>query len=201
MYTVYIYDTDNTIVKKFNTWWELIKELDNYNDYVFAHNKNDTYIVHDFFYAEDIWGTIVYTKKVYYRNVFVYDEFNRIINLSEIREGIAKYKPRIESTRNKHWHHFYSKKYKFIFQYRHEPVPCTGHYNHNSGYYRGNVTTNKKYYSDLLSYKDEFEDYHCQLKKVNFDDIRDYDGYIRSKHSNGWKENSTVRKQYLKHCA
>ena len=137
----------STYYKKFisgtiNTWWDLIGEIvhHGYEDSI-AHNENDLLV---YWRTDCYWdGKEVKTKQVevFTRHIFVYDEYDRIINLREIRKGIKEY------------HEPPQKPYRWrrhrgcYFEFRREPVPGTGghgwgrYYRHPRMYFQSYLKT------------------------------------------------------------
>lgn len=138
--------------KTYETWWDLIGEIvhSGYESSI-AHNENDllVYWRTDCYY--DYPDKVLKTKKVevFTRHILVYDEYDRIINLNEIREGLKQYKEQPAKPWNRRpW---YSNKY---FEYRREPVPYTG----KSRYHNHWRRTKHSYLKSYLSTYDIIDD-------------------------------------------
>jgi len=190
--------------KEFNNWWDLIDYLKD-KDIDIAHNKNDLYIYYDcgkfklkpskLSYEEEIvkeaiaflTGEYCYNeikKYVYKRNLFVYDSDNRIINLNEIRESIAIFKPK---NKKQKWFGDY-------FRYRYDPVPGIRSYR-----YKGfrKVKRNKVYAAKLSEYVDLFPNDSSIKRSVFF--VSRWDDYFSyRKTEKNWKKQSKKIKQWIK---
>lgn len=112
--------------KPLETWWDLIGEIsrNGYEDSI-AHNENDLLVYWRTDWYWDFHNETHITKKVecFTRHIFVYDEYDRIINLNEIRAGIKAYKA---PERREYYRHWYRMRGCY-FEFRREPVPHTGH--------------------------------------------------------------------------
>jgi len=131
-----------------DTWWDLIRVVvDRGYEPDIAHNENDKTICYNYEFigmANEL--PLLRTKEVCSKHLIVYDEFNRVINLHEIRQGIKEYIPRPEKFRRWSWF-----KTQYPFRYRYDPVPLFGHHHH--GCWHGKAHTyrngNIKAYYDL----------------------------------------------------
>lgn len=141
----------------FTGWWEMIDFLSR-NENRIAHNSNDCYSYYDCgkfsrvppekdivnqaidlllgIYDNHKW--IERRRTIEQRDLFVYDEYDTLVNLYEIREALSVYVPR------------YTKKKKVYHNiYRVDPVPKSGkHYYNRCRTSRVNL----KYYKDAMSY-------------------------------------------------
>ena len=186
---------DQRVEKKFDDWWEMIGWVSENLDSI-AHTKNDTYAYLD-------CGTIilkpvdiveeairllagiqskipdVIIRHVYCRHLIVYDEFERTVNLHEIRESVKIYKPRYKSTKR-------TKGY--YFEYRRDPVPYT--HRRRGHYYRKVKTTNRKYYLDLTSWIEDSRTSNIFQFSCKWDDE-----YPRFE-TKSWKQNKK-RRQWM----
>jgi hypothetical protein len=141
-YSVFDYSSKQT--RHFNDWWDLIRYLSDKTDYI-AHNVNDIcgyfdcgrfklFPPVDHYHPDHIVDraiflleggvdqpTVIRKRWVYQRNLFVFDEYDRIVNLSLIKEALKEYDPQ----KIKHRHYSYRPR---IFEYRRDPVAWTGHH-------------------------------------------------------------------------
>jgi hypothetical protein len=186
-----IYYLDRNVFSNWYSWWELISHI-NINDV--AHTINDIWVSYE---SRINNKGIKYLKKnVYGKSVIVYDEYNRVINLSELREGVEHYNPNLpnESIR-KYYRWRGSTDYQYL---RYDPVPFTGQNRWRAKAYRYNTHTYRNYFLSVLSYgneikldskiKVEFYDYHNSLYR---------DNYLRSNYNNKSWKNQKKRKQWM----
>ncbi len=180
MFKVYNSYYDHT--RKFETWWSLIGYLVNgHYENSIAHNDNDIYIAHypNYYYEKvEPWQI---ESEIYMRHIFVQDEFDRIINLSEIREAIREYVDQPNHYKRTHG----------IFRYRFDPVP--GIRKRRWGRYRS-THSYRKCYLDALSVETNLPE--ARLRK-NLDMGCAWDDEFPRFTSRSWKE-TKKRKQWEK---
>lgn len=185
---------DQRVERKFDDWWEMIGWIsENLNS--IAHSRNDTYAYLDcgaiklkpleidvveeaIRLLAGIQSKIpeVIKRYVYCRHLIVYDEFERIVNLHEIKESAKIYKPRYKSTKRTRG---------CYFEYRKDPVPYI--HKRRGSYYRKIKTTNRKYYLDLTSWMEDSRTSNIVIKWN--------DEYPRFE-TKSWKQNKK-RKQWM----
>jgi hypothetical protein len=191
-----IYNISSNHYSDWYTWWELLAELaSGYNyEYTISHtiNKNDLYIGHEHhydskFYLEGDYNHYYSTTTIYYRGTIIYDDYDRIINLSEIREGMIDYKP--ELTLRKKYKNLWRNDYQY---YRYDPVPYTGkrHY----GRYRTKVHSYRNCY--INTYDSELETDSKIKIEIDSRSSNWYDDFIRNRYKS-WKKQSKKSKQYM----
>ncbi len=189
--------------KEFSGWWDLIGYLKD-KEYAIAHNDNDLYIYYDcgtfklkpselsyedeivkktisFLMGENDYNEI--KRHVYKRDLFVYDD-DRLINLHEIRESVAIFKPKV-----KKWVW-----YRDYFRYRYDPVPGIGIYRYNR--FR-KVKRNKSYAAKLSEYVDLFPN-DSSIKRSAFFVSKWDDDFSYRKTEKSWKRQSKKTKQWMK---
>jgi len=195
---------DSGWFKTFNNWWDLIDYIKD-KEYNIAHNSNDIYVYYDcrkfklkpseLSYEEEIVKKAItlltvgksdykeINKYTYKRNIFVYDNDDRIINLSEIRKSIAIYKPK-----NKKYIRF-----RNYFRYRYDPVPGIRVYKCNKC---KSVRKNKSYAAKLSEYVDLFPN-DSSIKRSAFFVSKWDDEFLYRKTEKNWKYQSKKRKQWM----
>lgn len=168
----------------FDSWWDLIGYIkSSVNLDAISHNRNDRFFTrYPIGYYDDQPEPWQVKITEYCRSVFILDEYNRIINLHEIREGLKEFR---DDLYHQEYKHYYS---HGIFRYRHDPVPRTGHRWH-CRCYRSNHSY-KNYYLNALSYVDD-----ARLRN-GLEGVTDWDGYPRFS-QRSWKEQSKKRKQWM----
>ena len=191
----------NTVSVKYD-WWELIECVKSIGIDWFGHNPNDInsyydcgsfklvpidhydpdYIVERALFllsGQEDPPFISRKRHVSSRFYTVLDDFDRIINLNEIKEAIDVFKPRYGSERRKKSHYY--------FRYRIDPVPHT-HKRKYGKYFRRVKSSNRKYYSDLTSW----------VKDSRTKNIFSYEweDRMRSDRSSSWKNNKKKNKQW-----
>lgn len=189
--------------KEFSNWWDLIGYLkDRDND--IAHNKNDLYIYYDcgtfklkpseLSYEEEIVKKAIsflvgkndyreIKRYIYRRNLFVYDNDNRIVNLYEIRKSISVFKQKKDKKRK--W-------FRDYFRYRYDPVPGIRAYRYKR--FR-KVRKNKSYAAKLSEYIDLFPN-DSSIKRSAFFVSRWDDDFSYRKTEKNWKRQSKRIKQW-----
>ncbi len=192
--------------RSFKDWWDLIGYLKD-KEYAIAHNDNDLYIYYDcgtfkikpsdLSYEDEIVkktitlltvGTIDYgeiNRYIYRRDLFVYDDDNKLVNLHEIRESIAIYK----QPKTKKWVWF-----RDYFRYRYDPVPGIGVYRRNR--FR-RIKRNKSYAAKLSEYVDLFPN-DSSIKRSAFFVSKWDDDFSCRKTEKNWKRQSKKAKQWMK---
>lgn len=168
-----IYDSYYGTTKWFDSWWSLIGYIviGRYEKAI-AHNANDIYVSFCFGYVE---------RETYSRHLFVQDEFDRIINLAEIREGIKIYvdHPRQYKRRNG------------FFRFRYDPVPGIGKRRHG-GWYRTSHSY-RKCYLDALSVETDLPE--ARLQK-NLDMGCAWDDEFPRVNQRTWKKQGKMNRQW-----
>ena len=191
--------------KEFSGWWDLIGYLKD-KEYAIAHNDNDLYIYYDcgtfklkpselsyedeivkktisFLMGENDYKEI--KRYIYKRDLFVYDDYNKLVNLHEIRESISILKPK----KDKKWRWF-----RDYFRYRYDPVPGISVYRRNR--FR-KVKRNKSYAAKLSEYVDLFPN-DSSIKRSAFFVSRWDDDFSYRKTEKNWKRQSKKAKQWMK---
>lgn len=157
----YISDHSQESWTEFNEWWELIAHFYSGCDYFdrsdnfstinnVAHNENDNYSYH---IPKHFCNNETYKhqdKVTYYiRPYIIYDEYDRIINIAEIRASADVYNPNIKPKQKRP-----PLCYRRYFEYRKEPVPGTGKC--RGSYHWREVSKNKSYVAKCMEYYDLF---------------------------------------------
>ena len=193
-------------------WWELVsycKEVEN----KIAHSKNDIYSYYDFKFNKNPNEFVDYemdivnkAKKllmgeykndyyvenkryVYVRELIIYDEWDVIVNLGDIRQGIKEYKELPPKKRKQsYWTIQYYKKHSFVF--RKEPVPGIS----NGRWARSKWRGNKNY---LASLQETIHLFPCDGRtRSRIKDLTLWDDRYRST-SRSWKRKK-IKKQWMK---
>jgi len=170
----------------------------NYNNFI-AHNLNDTYVEHDYtidnkYYDETGIIRKYYTKKIYSRDIIIYDDLNRIINLEELRLGLEKYQYQISNTSRIDYKKR-SRRYRTYQLLRYDPVPFTGN-GRRYGYSRSSRHT---YRNDYINNNNEDFNDPILTIEISYRSNWEYDDYYlsRSCYSKSWKDQSKKKKQWM----
>ncbi len=120
MYTIYWTGADGYYAKQeFTSWWETIGYIVKHIGLdAIACSDNNTVSIYEFNHR-----TQKVEKTIYRRNVFVYDEYDRIIPYSEIRDACKEYKKPITNNTFRRRPYWYKKR---VFEFRADPVPYIG---------------------------------------------------------------------------
>lgn len=170
MYTIYWTETDGYYAKhELATWWETIGYIVSRRVGLnsIACSDNDLVSVYEFEHKSQ-----KYIKKIYRRNVFIYDEYDRIIPYSEIRDACEEYREPVKKRELIAWGR------PRIFRFRFDPVPYIG-VRHGASHNRPHRYKNT--WAGAM-----FDDDDPRLRE-HFEIISDWDGKYR-KNDKNWKE-------------
>ena len=151
----------------------------------YGHNPNDTVGVDNGYYRyNEELGTHTYIpiREHYYISFIIYDEYNRVVSLPEIKEELGNhtyvYKRRLPT-------------YNFTFRY--DPVPNTSLGYLSKGYYR-KVKRGKREYGVLVETRDLGRSKVCSDKRELLESWGDDHPRTIQK---SWKAQSKKKKQYM----
>lgn len=208
-----VHDWYNNVRYHFSGWWELIDWLNDLGRInTVAHNHNDVISYYDFKFKRLLDENVDYasilaeeakqlllgneveytenTRHIYVREFIVYDEYDRIINLSDLKKSLLVYKPKPYK-----WVPWVLKRYKNVYwEYRKDPVPGVGNGNYPK---RNNGHFNKSYKAKLMEYYSLFPN---SGRMREYDSFWWDDGKYFNKNYRCWK-NKKIRKQWMKNKA
>lgn len=133
-----------------------------------------------------------YQRKVYESRVYnVVDSYGRVVQYDVLKEAVEKYNDE-EPERQKRRYSNWSWWRKYHFEFRREPVPCTGHSGRNTHYYR-HVPARLATFKKLEDYP-EF----CIGYRLVLDSIRCmwWDDYPPRSVQRSWKKQGKRRHQW-----
>jgi len=209
-----IHDWYNDTWRYFSNWWDLIGYCKGAENRI-AHSTNDTYSYYDYKFNRrpnefvDYETNLInltkqlllgeYDNKLYVENrqynyireFIVYDDWDRVVNLCDIRQGIKNFKePKEKYRRFPYWTIRYYEKHPFVF--RRDPVPGVG-----NGSRRKNCGKfNKSYKAKSMEYYSLFPN---SGRMRELDSVWWDDGYF-NKNYRCWK-NKKIKKQWMKNKA
>lgn len=176
----------------YDDWWDLINGIIHHHGGLsyFCHNQNDCVTINEGCWSDEYDAFI--NNYVKYRKTFiVYDIHDRIVNISELQEGIDNFveKPIIQRRT------YYRYRNRPLFRFRYDPVPWVNR-KYITPYKRSKY--NLEYFKKLKGIIQD-NGYYISLSRLSakYEIGAWYDEELVRNISKSWKDQTKKRKQWM----